>query len=100
MQSTNNTAAHSRASNDSASIHWTAKVKTLIIKGDVVFKVCPRTGKEGRLYRDCMKSADPKNYCEFYKCFGLEGCQIVITCSYDYEQYLKDMGKEANGKTS
>jgi len=63
----------------------------MIIKGNVVFKKCPKTGNEGSLYRDCLKSADPKNKCPHFEHFGIEGHQIVITCKYpEYEQYQKD----------
>jgi len=54
----------------------------MIIKGNVVLK-CPKIGKEVRLYQDCMKSDDPKNKCECYKHFGVEGHQIVIACSFE-----------------
>lgn len=65
----------------------------MIIRGNVVLK-CPKTDKEVRLYRDCMKAGDPKNKCEHYKWFGIEGDKIVIACSYnEYEGYKKDMGK-------
>lgn len=68
----------------------------MIIKGSVVFKKCPKTGKEGRLYQDCMKADDPKNKCEHFKHFGVEGHSIVIACGYDeFERYKKDMKKEA-----
>lgn len=67
----------------------------MIIKGDVVL-TCLKTGKEVRLYQDCMKSGDPKNKCEFFQHWGIEGCRITITCAYlDFEQYRKDVEKEA-----
>lgn len=72
----------------------------MIIKGNVVLK-CPKTGEEVRLYRDCMKADDPKNTCEHYKHFGIEGHQITITCTYpEFEQYEKDTeGKKDEGSS-
>jgi len=71
----------------------------LNIKGNVVL-ICPQTGKEVRLYEDCLKGADPKKKCEFYKYFGIEGCKIVITCTYDqFKQYRKDIGVEKENAT-
>lgn len=65
----------------------------MIIKGDVVLK-CPKTGKEVRLYEDCMKADDPKNTCEHYKHFGLEGNNVWIACAYDkWEQAHKQEAK-------
>lgn len=67
----------------------------MIIKGNVVL-ICPKTGKEVRLYRDCMKSEDSKNKCDYFQHFGIEGYKIVISCTYlEFEQYKKDMEKEA-----
>jgi len=54
----------------------------MIIKGDVLLK-CPKTGEEVRLYQDCMKAGDPKNKCEHFKHFGIEGHKIMIACSCD-----------------
>lgn len=56
----------------------------MIVKGDVVLK-CPKTGKEVRLYQDCMKAGDPYNTCEHYKHWGLEGHRIVIACTFGQE---------------
>jgi len=68
----------------------------MIIKGEVIFK-CPRTGKEVRLYWDCMKAGDPKNPCEFFKHWGVEGPKIVVACAYDeYERYEKDVEKRGD----
>jgi len=62
----------------------------MIIKGNVVL-ICPKTGEEVRLYRDCMKADDPKKNCEHFQHWGIEGHQIVLTCSYEeYQQYKKD----------
>lgn len=62
----------------------------MIIKGNVVL-ICLKTGEEVKLYRDCMKAGDPKNKCEHYKHWGIEGSQITITCTYpEFEQYKKD----------
>jgi hypothetical protein len=62
----------------------------MIIKGNVVL-ICPKTGEEVRLYRDCMKTSDPEKTCEHYQHWGVEGHQIVIVCTYpEFEQYQKD----------
>jgi len=66
----------------------------MIIKGDVVLK-CPKTGKEVRLYKDCLKWDDPKNTCEYYKHFGIEGHRIWIACAYpEWEKTYKQEASE------
>jgi hypothetical protein len=69
--------------------HEFERLRNMIIRGDVVLK-CPKTGKEVRLYKDCMKAGDPHNTCPHFKHWGIEGTRIVIACNYeDWRQTYK-----------
>lgn len=52
-----------------------------MIKGKAVF-VCPRTGEEVQLHKECTNLDGKGNNCPFFKRWSWEGARPVVVCSW------------------
>jgi len=58
--------------------------------------ICPETGEQVVLHKDCMDPNGDGNPCRFYKHFGVEGSRVVVACGSTKVEHLPHWMRSQN----
>ena len=53
----------------------------MVLLRAVIRIVCPKTGKEVELHKECQDADGKGTPCQYYKHFGLEGHKVYVACA-------------------
>jgi len=60
----------------------------MVLLRAIIRIVCPETGKEVELHKDCQDADHRGTPCQYYKHFGLEGHKICVACASVKTEFL------------